>query len=78
MGDQHEPARAHQRLRARSELSGPVDRESQARRQRGFSLIEVILALALLGTVLIGMSGLFTMGSRQGPTALNSAMLCNP
>jgi len=42
-----------------------VDREPQARRQRGFSLVEVILALALLGTVLIGMSGLFTLGSRQ-------------
>jgi prepilin-type N-terminal cleavage/methylation domain-containing protein len=42
-----------------------VDREPRARHQNGFSLVEVILALALLGTVMIAMSGLFTLGSRQ-------------
>jgi len=36
-----------------------------ARAQRGFSLVEVVLALALLGTVLIAISGLFALGSRQ-------------
>jgi len=42
-----------------------MHRESRPRDELGFSLVEVILALALLGTVLIAMSGLFTLGSRQ-------------
>ena len=33
--------------------------------QRGFSLVEVIVAMALLGSVLIFISGLFVAGSRQ-------------
>jgi prepilin-type N-terminal cleavage/methylation domain-containing protein len=35
------------------------------RRQGGFTLVEVILALALLGTVMISISGLFVLGARQ-------------
>jgi len=42
-----------------------MHRDARARHELGFSLVEVILALALLGTVLIAMSGLFTLGSRQ-------------
>jgi prepilin-type N-terminal cleavage/methylation domain-containing protein len=34
-------------------------------RQGGFSLVEVIIALALLGAVLISLSGLMTLGNRQ-------------
>lgn len=35
------------------------------RRSDGFSLVEVVLALALLGSVLIAVSGLFVLASRQ-------------
>jgi len=34
-------------------------------RQDGFTLVEVILALALLGSVMISVSGLFVLGTRQ-------------
>lgn len=33
--------------------------------RNGFSLVEVIIALALLGAVLISLSGLFVLGARQ-------------
>jgi len=36
-----------------------------SRRSAGFSLVEVVLALALLGSVLIAVSGLFVLASRQ-------------
>jgi prepilin-type N-terminal cleavage/methylation domain-containing protein len=35
------------------------------RDERGFSLVEVIVALALLGGVLISIAGLFVIGARQ-------------
>jgi type II secretory pathway pseudopilin PulG len=35
------------------------------RRERGFSLVEVVLALGLLAMVLISISGLFLLGGRQ-------------
>jgi prepilin-type N-terminal cleavage/methylation domain-containing protein len=38
---------------------------SRVRPQDGFTLVEVILALALLGVVMISVSGLFVLGTRQ-------------
>lgn len=38
---------------------------STARNQEGFSLVEVIVALGLLGGVLISVAGLFVLGGRQ-------------
>ncbi len=35
------------------------------RRRAGFTLVEVMVATALLGTVLIGMAGTATMGARE-------------
>ena len=43
----------------------PHDTSTHRRTQRGFSLVEVIIALALLGAVLISLSGLFVLGARQ-------------
>lgn len=37
----------------------------RAGRQDGFTLVEVVLALALLGTVMISISGLFVLGIHQ-------------
>ena len=38
---------------------------NQSRPSDGFSLVEVIVALALLGTVVISLSGLFVIGTQQ-------------
>jgi prepilin-type N-terminal cleavage/methylation domain-containing protein len=35
------------------------------RREAGFSLIEVIVSLGLLGSVLLGVAGMFILGERQ-------------
>lgn len=44
-----------------------------ALRARGFSLIEVVLALGLLAVVLISISGLFILGARQVASGRSSS-----
>jgi type II secretory pathway pseudopilin PulG len=43
------------------------------RRQAGFSLVEVVLALGLLAMVLISISGLFILGGRQVQSGRSSS-----
>jgi type II secretory pathway pseudopilin PulG len=48
-------------------------------RERGFSLVEVIIALGLLAGVLIAISGLFVVGARQvksGRTSSEAVAVC--
>lgn len=47
-------------------MRAPIDRRpAPARRDGGFSLVEVVLALGLLAIVLISISGLFFVGGRH-------------
>jgi prepilin-type N-terminal cleavage/methylation domain-containing protein len=46
-------------------VSAPSEPRRTAAVQGGFTLVEVVLALALLGAVMIAVSGLFVLGARQ-------------
>ncbi len=55
-------------------------RAAQTTSERGFSLIEVIVAIAVLASVLISVASMFMLGGRQvkaGKTTTEAVALCN-
>ena len=61
-------------------MSARGPRTSRQKQERGFSLIEVVLAIGIMGGVLLSICSMFIMGGRQlktGKTITEATALCH-